>query len=150
MDELAHQHCEPTPPDPDPDPDEPESEDGERPEPAKRHKRGGGARSSLVPVTEIARNENARFALLARVVMEDGEQATGWLLDVFEDWDKLPDRYALIVTDADDVASCVAEAEQALGQWYAMVADESPRLARASATWGLALLPLPDNPSNSV
>jgi hypothetical protein len=63
--------------------------------------------------------------------MEDGEPATGWLLDVFEDWNKLPDRYALIVTDADDVASCVAEAEQALGQWHAMVTDESPRLARA-------------------
>ena len=99
---------------------------------------------------EIARNENARFALLARAVVEDGEPATGWLLDVLEDWDKLPDRYALTVTNADDVASCVAEAEQALGQWYAMMRDDSPRLARASATWVLALLSLPDNPSNSV
>ena len=86
-------------------------------------------------VVEIERHEDAQWAMIS-INPEKGEPATGWVLDIFGDGERLIQK-VVELEEPQSREQCVLDAKQALSVHYSLSDADLPPLARAEHRWWL-------------
>lgn len=86
-------------------------------------------------VVEIERHEDAQWAMIS-INPEKGEPATGWVLDIFGDGERLIQK-AVELDEPQSREQCVVDAKQALSAHYSVADADPPPSARAEHRWWL-------------
>ena len=94
-------------------------------------------------VVEIERHEDAQWAMIS-INPEKGEPATGWVLDIFGDGERLIQK-VVELEEPQSREQCVLDAKQALSAHYSVSDADPPPSARAERRWWLTPQ---ENPSN--
>jgi hypothetical protein len=94
-------------------------------------------------VVEIERHEDAQWAMIS-INPEKGEPATGWVLDIFGDGERLIQK-VVELEEPQSREQCVLDAEQALSAHYSVSAADAPPSARAERRWWLTPQEDPSN-----
>ena len=80
-------------------------------------------------VVEIERHEDAQWAMIS-INPEKGEPATGWVLDIFGDGERLIQK-VVELEEPQSREQCVLDAKQALSAHYSVSDADPPPSARA-------------------
>jgi hypothetical protein len=86
-------------------------------------------------VVEIERHEDAQWAMIS-INPEKGEPATGWVLEIFGDGERLIQK-VVELEEPQSREQCALDAKQALSVHYSLSDADPPPLARAEHRWWL-------------